>query len=42
MSPEEGKLIIFPGHLNHLVEQNNTEDERDERISISFNFYKDL
>jgi len=42
MQPEQGKLILFPGHLNHLVEQNQTNEDDDARISISFNFYKDL
>jgi uncharacterized protein (TIGR02466 family) len=36
--PEEGMLVLFPAYLKHYVEQNRTEDEDDERISISFNF----
>jgi len=34
LTPEEGKLIIFPGWLNHGVKTNTTESER---ISLSFN-----
>jgi len=37
--PEPSKLILFPGHLNHEVEQNLTEDEDDRRISFSFNYF---
>lgn len=36
--PEEGMLILFPGHLSHYVEQNLTQDKDDARISLSFNF----
>lgn len=36
--PEPGLLLLFPGHVSHYVEQNQTEDTDDERISISFNF----
>jgi hypothetical protein len=32
--PEEGKIVLFPGWLEHGVKPNNTNDER---ISISFN-----
>jgi uncharacterized protein (TIGR02466 family) len=39
MVPEEGLLILFPGHLSHYVERNNTDDVDDRRISLSFNFY---
>jgi uncharacterized protein (TIGR02466 family) len=39
MVPQEGLLLLFPGHLSHYVEQNNTEEIDDRRISISFNFY---
>jgi hypothetical protein len=35
---DENKLIIFPAYIRHYVEQNLTEDEDDERISIAFNF----
>jgi hypothetical protein len=38
MQPEDGLLFIFPGHLNHFVEQNLTNDEDDRRVSIAFNF----
>jgi uncharacterized protein (TIGR02466 family) len=37
--PEENKLIIFPGHVNHYVEQNLTEETDSRRISLSFNFF---
>ena len=37
--PAEGQLLLFPGHLSHYVEQNNTEESDDRRISLSFNFY---
>ena len=29
-----GKIIIFPSHLHHLVEENKSNDDR---ISVSFN-----
>jgi len=32
--PEEGKIVLFPGWLEHGVKTNNTDKER---ISISFN-----
>jgi uncharacterized protein (TIGR02466 family) len=35
---EPNKLIIFPAYLKHYVEQNLTDDQDDERISIAFNF----
>ena len=34
--PEIGKMIIFPGFLEHSV---NTNINKDERISMSFNIY---
>jgi uncharacterized protein (TIGR02466 family) len=37
IDPEPNKLLIFPSWLKHHVEQNLTNDEDDERISISFN-----
>jgi uncharacterized protein (TIGR02466 family) len=37
--PEEGMLLMFPGHLTHSVEQNLSTDEDDRRISLSFNLY---
>lgn len=37
--PAVNKLILFPGHLAHTVEQNLTTDEDDRRISLSFNFF---
>lgn len=37
--PEEGMLLMFPGHLNHKVEQNLSDDADSDRISISFNFF---
>lgn len=33
-SPETGKLIVFPGYLDHYVHANKTDKDR---ISISFN-----
>jgi hypothetical protein len=39
MVPHEGLLLLFPGHLSHYVEQNNTDELDDRRISLSFNFY---
>lgn len=32
--PKDGKLIIFPSHLSHLVTQSNSDEDR---ISLSFN-----
>ena len=37
--PEEGMLLMFPGHLTHSVEQNLSTDQDDRRISLSFNLY---
>jgi len=37
--PEESKLVMFPGHSNHYVEQNLTNEEDSRRISLSFNFF---
>jgi uncharacterized protein (TIGR02466 family) len=34
ISPQEGKVILFPSHLDHSVEVNNSNEDR---ISISFN-----
>lgn len=34
VTPTEGKIIIFPSHLHHLVEENKSNDDR---ISVSFN-----
>jgi len=34
--PAEGKIILFPGWLNHSVSENDTADTR---ISISFNIF---
>lgn len=33
-TPQNNKLVIFPGYLNHYVEPNQNDEER---ISISFN-----
>jgi uncharacterized protein (TIGR02466 family) len=38
-APEENLLIVFPGHLEHYVEQNLTTDPDDARISVSFNYF---
>jgi uncharacterized protein (TIGR02466 family) len=35
ISPQVGKIIIFPSYLLHMVYENKTEDER---ISVAFNF----
>ena len=32
--PTEGKILVFPSHLNHLVKQNKSKEDR---ISVSFN-----
>ena len=32
--PTEGKILIFPAHLNHHVKENNSKEDR---ISVSFN-----
>jgi len=37
--PQENLMIIFPGHLEHHVEQNLCPDPDDARISISFNYF---
>jgi uncharacterized protein (TIGR02466 family) len=37
--PRENLLLVFPGHLEHYVEQNLTTDVDDSRISISFNYF---
>jgi len=34
MRPEEGRLYIFPGWMEHGVEENQSDSDR---ISISFN-----
>tara|TARA_Y100000004_G_C8893834_1_gene403251 strand:+ start:388 stop:1005 length:618 start_codon:yes stop_codon:yes gene_type:complete len=33
---EEGSIVIFPSHLDHSVEKNNSNEKR---YSIAFNFY---
>ena len=33
-TPRENHLILFPAHIDHFVEQNQTDEDR---ISISFN-----
>jgi uncharacterized protein (TIGR02466 family) len=38
ITPAENYIIIFPSNLKHRVEQNLTENEDDERISIALNF----
>lgn len=38
VEPKVGRLILFPGHLSHFVEQNLTEDVDNRRVSIAFNF----
>lgn len=38
IKPVVGKLLLFPGWLQHCVEKNKTDDTR---ISISFNLHRD-
>lgn len=38
LDPSKQNLAIFPSYLSHSVEQNLTDDEDDERISMAFNF----
>jgi len=38
VKPKKGKIVLFPGWLEHKVEQNQTSSTR---ISISFNFHRD-
>lgn len=38
IEPKVGKIILFPGWINHRVEVNNTDSTR---ISISFNYLRD-
>ena len=33
-NPIEGKILVFPAHLNHLVQENKSNEDR---ISVSFN-----
>ena len=37
ITPETGKLVLFPSQLDHYVPDNKNKEKR---ISISFNFYK--
>ena len=32
--PTEGRILVFPSHLNHLVQENKSNEDR---ISVSFN-----
>jgi uncharacterized protein (TIGR02466 family) len=36
--PKEGRLLLFPSYLKHRIELNNTTEEDDTRISLSFNY----
>jgi len=38
--PQEGLLLMFPGHMKHYVERNLTDDEDDRRVSIALNLFK--
>jgi len=38
IDPTVINTVVFPSYLSHHVEQNLTEDEDDERISMAFNF----
>ena len=33
-NPTEGRIIVFPAHLNHRVQENKSNEDR---ISVSFN-----
>jgi len=39
--PVQGQVLLFPSYLKHLVHQNMTEDDLDERICIAFNYAYD-
>ena len=34
-NPKSGRMILFPSHLDHMVEQSQSDEDR---ISIAFNF----
>ena len=36
MPPEKGRVLIWPSHVPHAVEQ-GTADEAEERIIVAFN-----
>jgi len=36
LGPKEGTIVIFPSHLEHSVEKNNSNENR---YSLAFNFY---
>jgi len=36
MNVEDGKVILFPSHLEHSVDENKSKEER---YSLAFNFY---
>jgi ectoine hydroxylase-related dioxygenase (phytanoyl-CoA dioxygenase family) len=36
LNVKEGTIVIFPSHLEHSVEKNNSNENR---YSIAFNFY---
>jgi uncharacterized protein (TIGR02466 family) len=36
--PKVGRLLLFPSYLKHRIESNNTKDDDDKRISLSFNY----
>lgn len=38
ITPEPNMFVVFPSYLEHFVEQNLTNDESDDRVSIAFNF----
>lgn len=38
VDPEHQNVILFPSYVPHYVEQNLTDEEDDERISMAFNF----
>ena len=38
IDPMPNTIILFPSYLKHGIEQNNSEDKDDKRISLSFNY----
>ena len=38
VEPKEGNAVLFPWHLNHYVDQNLTDEEDQDRITIAFNY----
>jgi len=36
ISPKQGSIVIFPSHLEHMIEKNQSDETR---CSLAFNFY---